>query len=534
MPNPTSHTPSRTGLALVLLAFAAALAFRLPYLDLRPFHGDEANQAYKAGILLETGVYRYDPVEHHGPTIYYFALPFAWLTTDGSFADTTESTYRIVPVLFGAAIVLLLLPLRAALGDRAIFIAALLTAISPAMVYYSRYYIQEMLLVFFAFGTIAAGWRYSQRPSWAAAIAGGLCIGLAHASKETCVLAFASYLGAAVCAAGWSRFRDGNLDSFSALKSINAKHLVIGAIAAVAISVLFFSSFFTHGRGVLDSVLTYANYSNKAGNPHIHDKPWYYYLQMFLLTKHAPYPWFSEALILGLGAVGIRVALVAKRTPDAPNVGLLRFLAFYTLGMTAVYSIIPYKTPWCALNFLQPLIVMAGIGADALVRGLRPRIWQIGIAAVLALLTLQLARQTCLANFEYYADPRNPYAYAHTASAIARLEERLDQIAKVSPEGHDMLIGVVSPTRDYWPLPWYLRQFKRVGFWDTLPPEDAAAPLYTAPMIIASDNIAQDLSSKLKGSYHSELHALRPRVFLTVFIRSDLWDAFIATRETSK
>jgi len=424
---------------------------------------------------------------------------------------------------------LLLLPLRAALGNRAIFIAALLTAISPAMVYYSRYYIQEMLLVFFAFGAIVAGWRYTQRPSLHTAIAGGLCIGLAHASKETCVLAFASYIGAGVCTIGWSRLRDGNREFTAAFKFIEAKHVAIGTFAAIAISVLFFSSFFTYGHGVLDSVLTYANYSNKAGNPHIHDKPWYYYLQMFLLTKHAPYPWFSEALILGLGAIGIRVALAAKRTDDTPNINLLRFLAFYTLAMTAVYSIIPYKTPWCALNFLQPLIVMAGIGADALIRGLRPRIWQIGIAAVLGLLTLQLARQTCLANFEYYADVRNPYVWGHTSSAITRLEERLDQIAKVSPEGHDMLIGVMSPTRDYWPLPWYLRQFKHVGFWDTLPPEDSA-PLYTASMIIASDNIAQDLSSKLKGSYHSELHALRPRVLLTVFIRSDLWDAFIATR----
>ncbi|NUM53667.1 MAG: TIGR03663 family protein [Candidatus Hydrogenedentes bacterium] len=529
MTNTTVQESSRAGLALVLIALAVALAFRVPDLKLKPFHGDEANQAYKAGkILLETGVYTYDPIEHHGPTIYYLALPAAWLTTDGTFAGTVEATYRIVPVLFGAVIVLLLLPLRTALGNRATFIAALLTATSPAMVYYSRYYIQEMLLVFFAFGAIAAGWRYTQRPSLSAAIAGGLCIGLAHASKETCVLAFASYVGAGMCTVGWSRLRDGKGDTRADLNCIRARHAALCAIAAASVSVLFFSSFFTHWRGVLDSVLTYANYTNKAGSPHIHDKPWHYYLQMLLFTRNAPYPWFSEALILALGALGIRVALSAKRS-HTPHANLLRFLAFYTLGMTAVYSIIPYKTPWCALNFLQPLIVMAGVGADALIRGLRLRAWRVGVSTLLALLAGQLAWQAYLACYVYHSDVRNPYVYGHTSSAIKRLEERLDQIAAVSPEGYDTLAGVLSPTRDYWPLPWYLRKFDRVGFWDTLPPE-AGAPIYSAPIVIASSSIARELNAKLPGDYHSEMHALRPGVLLTVFIRTDLWEAFMATR----
>jgi hypothetical protein len=41
-------------------------------------HHDEANQAVRFGILLETGEYRYDRHDHHGPTLYYLTLPFAW------------------------------------------------------------------------------------------------------------------------------------------------------------------------------------------------------------------------------------------------------------------------------------------------------------------------------------------------------------------------------------------------------------------------------------------------------------------------
>ena len=526
----TRSSGSHIVLILLLLTAAGALAFRLPLLDLKPFHGDEANQAYKAGQLLETGKYRYDPVEHHGPTIYYFMLPFAWLFTDGTFAGTTEATYRIVPVLFGAAMVLLFLPLRNALGARAVLIAAILTTVSPAMVYYSRYFIQEMLLVFFAFGAIVAGWHCVQRKSYGAAVLAGLCVGLAHASKETCILAFASYAGAWGCSVVWSLWRDGDFQTAAAVKGIGYSRAFACAFVAVAVSMLFFSSFFTHPRGVVDSIMTYANYTHKAGNFAIHDKPWDYYLRMLLLTRHTPNPWFSEALILVFAVKGIIVTLLAKRNPDRPALNLLRFIAFYTVGITVAYSVIPYKTPWCALNFLQPMIVMAGVGADAFMRGIRWRYARICVAALLALLILQLATQAYRASFVYYADVRNPYVYAHTSSAIARLEERLAEIAAVSPDGDDMLVGVIAPDGDYWPLPWYLREFKNTGYW-TQPPTEPDDPLYNASMIIASPQSARDLQAKLQGEYHSETHALRPKVLRVVFIRQSLWDKFMETRQ---
>jgi len=59
-------------------------------------------------------------------------------------------------------LVLLLLLLIDGLGTAAAVYAAVLTAISAAMVFYSRYYIQEMLLVCFTFGAIVSGYRYTQ------------------------------------------------------------------------------------------------------------------------------------------------------------------------------------------------------------------------------------------------------------------------------------------------------------------------------------------------------------------------------------
>ena len=83
-------------------------------------HHDEANQAVKFGELLETGDYRYDRHDHHGPTLYYLTLPAAWLRGQATLASLDERTLRAVPAVFGAGLLLLFLPLARGLGRPAV------------------------------------------------------------------------------------------------------------------------------------------------------------------------------------------------------------------------------------------------------------------------------------------------------------------------------------------------------------------------------------------------------------------------------
>ena len=55
----------------------------------------------KFGALLERGEYRYDALDHHGPTLYYFALPFAWAHGQTTKESLTESALRLELVLAG-------------------------------------------------------------------------------------------------------------------------------------------------------------------------------------------------------------------------------------------------------------------------------------------------------------------------------------------------------------------------------------------------------------------------------------------------
>jgi uncharacterized protein (TIGR03663 family) len=189
---------------LGLLIVAGGLALRLPRLERRPMHGDEAVHAVKFDGLWQTGEYVYDPEEYHGPALYYATLPIVWLGGARTLAETTEATFRLVPVLFGVGLILLLLLVADGLGRGATLAAGALTALSPVLVFYSRYYIQEMLLAFFAFAVIGCGWRYVQSRRIVWAVLAGVGVGLMHATKETCIISYGGMLTALVLTVAWA------------------------------------------------------------------------------------------------------------------------------------------------------------------------------------------------------------------------------------------------------------------------------------------------------------------------------------------
>ena len=519
-----SGSDIRNSLSLGLLLCIAllALALRLPYLDTRPMHGDEANQAYKAGVLLETGRYVYDRHDHHGPTLYYLALLSARLMGQSDFADTTEYTYRVVPVLFGAGLILLLLPLRAGLGNGAAVFSAALIAISPAFVFYSRYFIQEMLLVFFTCAAILCGWRYLRKPSLPWALGTGAALSLMHATKETAVLAYAAMAGALVLLLLSQHGVRGALRL--AKERSNARDLVAAFAVALGLSVVLYTAFFTHLRGPLDSILTYGNYLQRADGAGIHDKAWHYYLHLLAFTRRGPGPWWSEGFILLLACVGI-VAAFRTKNSALGDPSLIRFLALYTIILTVLYALIPYKTPWSMLSFFHGMALLAGVGAAACLRATRRRGLKFALVAIFAVGCAHLGLQTYRSEVKYPADPRNPYVYAHTSTAMLQIAERARDIARVHPEGNAMLIKVIQPDRDYWPIPWYLRRFDRVGYWHEIP-EDA-----DATMIIADPGLHERLETSLGDEYVQETRSLRPGVLRTVYIERGAWEAFLETRK---
>src|SRR5690606_15667780 len=113
-----------------------------------------------------------------------------------SLSRVSEPFLRAVPAVYGLLLVPLPLFFADALGRRAMLISAVLLAFSPAFVFYSRYYIQEVPFVFFLGAFLAALWKYLTRPGGLRAALAGLFLGLAAATKETWVFALATAVSA--------------------------------------------------------------------------------------------------------------------------------------------------------------------------------------------------------------------------------------------------------------------------------------------------------------------------------------------------
>jgi len=333
--------------AVVLLAASLGAWLRLARLDNRPMHCDEANQAVKFGRLLEDQTYVYDPHEHHGPSLNYLTLPVIRLLGHRRLAELSEAHLRLVPALFGIALVALACLLASELGYLATAAAAGLTALSPAFVFYSRYYIHEMLLVVFTFGALAAlcgfaraaaacsaRWQEGRGVGWWLccgpwAVGFGLCVAMMHASKETCVIALGAMLPAAVFlfwrarAPGVSH-TDSSSSAGPAATAVSTPNkaatggavawrctvgkaqrgrillaAVLALVVGVGFSAVLFSSFGRNPRGVLDSYTTYFYYLGRAsgeGSTGRHVQAWDYYFRILFGPQQGDAVWWPDGV----------------------------------------------------------------------------------------------------------------------------------------------------------------------------------------------------------------------------------------------
>jgi len=471
--------------AFVLIALLA-LAIRLPQLGERPMHTDESINAYIVGQLLDGENFHYDPKDRHGPALVAETLPIVKLAGVKKFADLTETQLRLAPVLTGAAMVLLFGAGVEMFGFIACFVAAILFAFAPLPVYYNRYFIHETLFVAATFGLILTGWNAWQKNSLRLAALAGFCAALMLACKETAVLHFFALGLALVCAL-----------ILKPSEKMPAPKIVAAALVVfIFTATILFTWFGRNWSAFADLLRAIPSFAARAGGEG-HEKPFGYYFQLL-----DPLFVLSFAVAAGVyGAICDAVGSVRKTS---------LLLVIYGLAILAIYSAIPYKTPWLALNLWLPLALICGFGVQAFWEqfpnpGAR---WGVGIAGIFLLATL-LAQTKTLA-FDQPADEKNPYAYAHTGEDLLRLPARLEELARGKKISNPRIAVVAA---DAWPLPWYLRKFSQVGFWQ--PDQETG----DADFFLTSTDVSDKLTERLKN-FRPEYFGWRPNVLLILWTRA--------------
>lgn len=485
-------TPSRwIRWPIFLLIALAGLVLRLPQLGVRPMHTDEAVNAYIVGQILSGEPFNYDPQDRHGPALAAFAVPLARLQGAKKFSDLTESELRLTSALAGTVTILLLASAGDVFGMVPCLIAALLFAGGPLAVYYDRFFIHESLFCTATLGLIVSGWRVCQRPAASSALMVGACSALMLACKETAIIHFVS-----VALAGLA-YRRLDLRGKRAIGLIRQNVVLLASVTFVLITVTLFTWFGKNWKS-LSALLQVAPdvLARAAGQGH-QKAAWYYF--SLLATGR------SGWVLLALAAVGLFLTF-AKSDHSA-----LRLLAYYAILVAVIYSLIPYKTPWLALNLWLPLALFAGrtiewswqvVATRLPSRAAIPAFAIFGTAAAAL-----IAHDTRQRVFLQPADETNPYAYAHTSDDLLGLAPEIEQLARQSALTQPR-IAVIA--HDVWPLPWYLRHFSQVGFWQP------GQQIGNADFYITSTDAAEQYSDRLRD-FRPEFFGARPGVLVLLW-----------------
>ncbi|HKO36343.1 MAG TPA: flippase activity-associated protein Agl23 [Pyrinomonadaceae bacterium] len=530
LPGEISQRTFRISAAAILIVGAF---LRLYHLALVPLHHDEGVNGNFLVSLVRNGTYTYDPQNYHGPTLYYFSAILAWIARffGGVGArdvyGLTTFNIRFVTAAFGIATIGLVFLLRKRLGAIGALSAGALMAVSPGAVYLSRYFIHESLFVFFMMGVVVAAVKYYDTGAGIYLILAAISAALMTATKETWIINAPVLLIALITTNVyfWSRKKmtaqhgsergkdEPFLARFGGPISVATVALVAFTLFIV-VNVLFYSSFFSnYPKGVNDSLQTLALWRKRT---HEHAHPWYQYVR-WLLQK--------ESIVLVLGGIG---ALIALWRADNR---LALFVAQWAFGLLAAYSLVGYKTPWIALNFIVPLALTSGYTLDVFYRKLREFNQPIFFLAPAVLIVAFCGYQMYQLNFVYYDDDKYVYVYAHTRRETLVMLDQIDQTAAQMKTGHDTGVAIVSP--EYWPLPWYFRDYKRVGYYQKV-------VTTTEPVIIGSVGQEEEIKATYGDQYQqidsSKLNdprifpdrnpngsfSLRPGVDLLLYVRKDV------------
>jgi uncharacterized protein (TIGR03663 family) len=437
--------PSRRDRIISLSILLAVLPFYFSMLSLKPPHADEGVNGFFVNQIWENGYFTYDPTNYHGPLLFYL-----FQVSEKIFGFGVHS-FRIVTASFSVLTILLVLKSRDILGRYGSYFAALALAVSPGMIFFGRSAIHEPVFVFFQVLWIVGFLKLRERVGqhglqwFLTGLLGCLLL------KETFVI-----LGIALLAAWvWVKVSPGMLGSVDRTAESPPKWESSGVTNAFVLKMIFlfvfiwlafFTGFFHHRKGASDFFVALTPWLKTGVGGSGHDKPFYYWLQLF-----RQYEW--------VGAAGIAGAFMGIFSRSWK----LRFLSFLALTNGLIYSLIPYKTPWCVISMLWPFVFVAGLWMEFVVDKVRPwnfTIFLLSVTAV-ALLIFRSAAVAYTLNFVQYADPA-PYVYVQTKNDFKVLEAIIEKKIQLAPDARNMTIQV--SLNESWPLPWFFSRFPNCRF----------------------------------------------------------------------
>jgi uncharacterized protein (TIGR03663 family) len=477
------------------LILGLATVLRVLFLDIKPPHFDEGINGWFVDQMVKDGFYRYDPTNYHGPLHFYILFLSQALFGRNLYA------LRMPVVLASIGAVWLALKFDRVIPRSVARVAALAMALSPGFIFYGRYSIHEAWLLLFSMmfvlGLLGLWREGTASYLWFT----GMGITGMILTKETYII----HLGCALLAlpiAYASTMIVGVEDSKPAAQKWNLFDFAIVCLTGIGAIVFFYSGTFFHWNGLKDLFRTFHAWFETGSSGHGHEKPWYYWLELI-----ARYEW---PVCAGLVLCGFTLLF---RTLT------LRFLAIVGVGTFMAYSIIHYKTPWCIISIIWPLLFV--FGAFVLLAPRTRLAFSSVVASILLVVSLSFAIWLnffrCSSFIEANWDGNRPlttnireffhaepYVYVQTYNDIYKLTTPLVDLAHKDPRFYHLKGHIIRPSP--YPLPWILGDFPQVGYYE----HDNSPPDLDADFLLVEESRVQEIEKKLRDRYFTEPLTIRP------------------------
>lgn len=458
----------------LILALAAFL--RLLLLGIKPPHFDEGiNGWFVDAHIVKDGFYKYDPTNYHGPLHFYVLFLSETLLGRNLWA------LRLPVVLVSILCVWLCFKFEPFFGRTASRVAALAMAVSPGFVFYGRYSIHEAWLQLFSMMLILGIlglWKVGTvNYLWCT----GMSIAGMILTKETYII----HIGCAALAFPvlMASKTITPLPDFRRVKQ-TWTYLDLAAVIAVGIVaiVFFYSGTFFHWSGVKGLYRAYEAWFTTGQEGHGHEKPWHYWVTKLMVR----YEW--PALI------GLALCVFCQAFKNST----IRYLAIYGVGTLAAYSIVNYKTPWCIISIIWPLLFIFG-AAFTLIPKKRQRPATVG-AAILLIASLVASIRL---NYFRCTTESEPYVYVQTFNDIRKFTDPLLKVARQDPANYHLAGSIIRGSS--YPLPWILGDFSRIGYYEhnNLPGK------VDADFLLVEESRVAEIEAKLRDNYYTDTLRIR-------------------------
>ena len=425
-----------------LTIFLLTSFLRLYKLDNRPAHFDEGGgHSIGARALLERGEYIYNP-DFHGPFLYHITALFFFLF------GMSDITLRITQALFGIATVAIVWLLKDYVKKETLLAFSLLLALSPSLVYYSRFAVHDSYFVFFTTACIVFLYLYSKTEKKRYLYLFSASLAFLFTVKEN------AYITLAVLAAYFGL--EFLIELFSTKGSIskrlkknsylswlknNKKAIAISLVIFLSIFSTLYTSFFRYPQNFVTAVKEpFIHWFTKTRTQKGFFQPYSFYLR--ILEEYD-----TAIFLFGLAGIALPMFVNNKYT---------RFASIFAALNLIIYLSIPYKEPNNVVHIVLPL----AISAAALIEHLNGNTKRYVFIALLliSIYSLYITWQT---SFIRYADEENYLVYVQTVDDIKPMLKMVERITKEKGKGIRIVVNI--PETEY-PLSWYFRDYKNVNY----------------------------------------------------------------------